>query len=918
MIPVPCLIPKGGAMTSSTFVGRETEIALLKQTLADGGANHGRVVFIEGEAGTGKSFLLQALQEQVSQMPGGARIRFVFGNCSEDTGEHNAYQPFVEILGSLLAPGRTAGDLGKLFLTILKETGTDWLKMIPGVGPAISAGLKTATIAGNWLFGHQSDEINQSETLSNQYIQSLARIAPRYTPLVLVLEDAHWIDDASCHLLLRLALKIHTQPLVIIVNFRPSYVNEGHPLRNVRNELLAKNLVQVLPLAGLNENEIKTYLVRRFGNPLNPKLAAWLIHLCKGHPLFVTQYLSLFEQDGIIRRAGEEYILDGNIKHPGSEWELEGRLGTVSVPDSMEALLEQRIDRLIEEDQEMLQLGAVQGEYFMSFVLAGLLKKDEADILKRLRKVVEQHHLISLYTGDDVDKTRSDVYAFEHALLHQAFYNKLSPRERVLYHRSIAQLLESISLEQKQPSRKLILEIAHHYDLGEIPASAASFYQSAAQSLLADGANIEATEISRRALHNIRQVANADHQHAEIIELLLTATRWRSTDDTDEATLPGLVDEAENAALNSGDKALHARLKYLCGMRIGQAGNLDQWLKTLQEALDLMHEAGDPVGEFFVMSQLGQEMRGVNFDSGFKLQQKAYQLFQDKIAASPTQTTPGLRRQFYIIQNLLGVARFDNGDYSEALQLLEASIAGFRKLHLKDALAEGLNFLAQLFISLGQFEQAETALNEALQLVKNDEMPHYYNGYNLCLLGKLYLEWGRPDMAAKPIQDGWQESQATTSKVLLPLIKNYYAELLMQPGCSGYNLMEADRVLAANFDESKSSGYHRSAVAALSLRSLVALGQDLPETAVNYSTQAVEYLKKMGTLPALRTEEVLFTHFMVMKAAGREPEGLPYLEQAFDTMKSKAGSIKEDNYRKSFFERVQLNQSIIAAAGKKP
>ena len=905
-------------LAPSTFVGRESELKSLRQILTDGGAGRGRMAFIEGEAGTGKSFLVQAMQEQASQLPAAGKMRFVYGYCYEDTGGQNAYQPFVEILGTLFTASRTAGDLSKLFLTIAKETGSDWLNMIPGVGPAISAGLKTATIAIQWVLGGEGKQATQAEALATQYVQTIAKIAPRYAPLVLLIEDAHWIDDASCRLLLRLALKIQSQPLVIIVTFRPNYLSTGHPLHKTRNELLVKDIVQVMPLAGLNEKDIETYVVRRFGDPLSPKLAAWLVYLCKGHPLFVTQYLSLLEQNDIIRRADGKYILDGEIKTVASEWELEGRLRTASVPDSIEALLEQRIERLVEEDQEMLQLGAVQGEYFMSPVLAGLLKKDELDVLRRLRKVVEQHRLISLYMGETEDKARSEVYVFEHALLQQALYNKLSPRERVLYHRSIAEQLERMSQEQKQPSRKLILEIAHHYDLGEVPQSAANFYQLAAQSLVAHGANVEATEIAKRALRNVRQVKDADRLHAEIIELLLMASwvRW-STQPEWQSELPliELAKEAEAAATRTGDRVLLARVVFQHGQALGSIDSLTNCLTVLNRALALIRETADRVGEFIILSGMGFLMRGQDFATGMAMQYEAYMLFKNQIAPSFVELPLGLKREFHIAQSHLGIGEFDQGNYSAALDMLEDSIAGLRELRLSDHLISALNYIAQVYIGMGVYEQGEAALQEAIKLGTANEEPHSSNGYNLALLGKLYLEWERVEAAVAPMLQGLQESQTTLLTWQIPLVRNYYVELLMRPDYKGRDLTEAERQLTINLEETKASGFHRSAVAALSMRSLIALVQNQIDTAVDYSTQAVTYLQKLGTLPALRTEEVLFNHYRVMKAAGREQEGRPYLEQAYAVLQKKVESIKEDNYRKSFLERVPLSRAIVAAIG---
>jgi predicted ATPase len=899
-------------MDTSIFVGRELELRVLTETLRQGALDRGSVLFIEGDAGMGKSSLLQEFRNRASRLPGANKIRFLQDTCDAHTGGQNANQPFAEMLQSLLAADRAAASLAELFLSIVKETGGDWLNVIPSIGPAIGASIKTGAIAGQWLLARAGKPSGQSESLARQYVQTMEKIAPRFAPLVMIIEDAQWIDDASCSLLLLLARNIEALPLVIIVTYRPSEVTESHPLHKIRQELRIKNLVKILPLGGLQEDEIKTYLVRRYGSSLNSNLAAWLLYLCNGHPMFIDEYLIFLEHDQIICQVDGRYILDGEIELVDGEWQSEGRLANPFIPERIENLIEKRIERLIEEDREMLQKGAVQGKQFMSVVLADLLKKDEPDILRRLRQVIEQHRLISSYKGEYLTKHRSGVYAFEHALLQRALYDNLSEDEQILYHKRIAEQLESMVQDQGQLSRKLILAIAHHYDQGEVHQSAARFYQLAAESLMAEGASVEATEICQRALRNIRQVPNADQQHAEILEMLLAAARWRDQSaDTEE--LAALEEDAIAIALRTGDKAMLARIKYFHSMQVGQKSRLSEWLAALQEALDLMRQAGDRLGEIFVMFQLGQEMRGQDFEAGFALQQQAYLLFQDHIANTQTALPPELKRRLHTMQNRLGLAKFDRGEYGEALPLLEASTIGFRENRFNDDLVQGLNYLGQLCMALGQFEKAEAALKEALKLVKDDEIPHYYTSYNRSLLGKVYLEWERPDLAVEPMLQGWKESQLAGNKVLLPLIQNYYAELLMQARYLGRDLAEAERLLAANAEEAKDSGYLRSSIAALSLRSLVALQKNQIDDAIQYSTRAIHFLQELGNLPALRKEEILFNHYYVLSEAGKAEEARPFLEQAHEVLQQKAQSIQEDNDRQSFLERVLISRAIISS-----
>jgi tetratricopeptide (TPR) repeat protein len=262
------------------------------------------------------------------------------------------------------------------------------------------------------------------------------------------------------------------------------------------------------------------------------------------------------------------------------------------------------------------------------------------------------------------------------------------------------------------------------------------------------------------------------------------------------------------------------------------------------------------------------------------------------------------------MQTYLGVGEFDSSHFEEAIDLLQESANGFKYLGVIDELPECLNYLAQTYFRLGLFEKAEEALVEAIEVVQDADEVHSWNGYNLALRGKLYLEWDRIEDAAAPIILGWQESQRTQLKWQTALVRNYYAELLMNPKYQGFNLSEADLQLAITIEETQRSGYHRSAIMALSLRSLAALMDKKFEAAFTYSSQAVSYLQKMGTLPALRAEEILFNHYQVLTALGNHSEAQHYIGQAFAILERKANTIKNKDYQFTFLERVRLNRDI--------
>jgi tetratricopeptide (TPR) repeat protein len=852
------------------------------------------------------------------QFPEFTKITFTYGYCYESTGSQNAYQPFVEILETLTRAQAGQKNATKLMLALLKETAPDWLLVVPMVGPALSAGAKSASLVRQWLLDvHAEKQTSQSSAMTTQYINMLFKIVPPQSPLVLVIEDAHWIDDASCQLLQRLASRISEHPIVVFVTYRPDGLHPQHPLVKVQQEMRIKGSSRIIRLAGLNEAQIQTYITKRFHFSLHPKLAPWLAYLCKGNPLFVTQYLSLLERDKVIQLVNNRYVLNGDIRDLSGEWILTGKLADNPIPETVEVVLEERINRLLEEDRELLQIASVQGDYFMSSLLAELAIKRELDILSHLRRVVERHQIISFYAGVEWLKSKTEFYIFEHHLMQQALYRKLSPRERLLHHRRVAELLELIFKEQANPPRRLILEVAYHYSLGDEPFLAARYYFLAAQSSFFEGAFVEATELCMRTRECLHKVDNQDRMLVEVIQLLFIVSRYRwqaKPDQQGKLALAALAQEADEAALRTGDLVLLAQARYLKSMTALVSESLKRCIELMQEALKIAQQSGDQICEVEIMAELGHHMVGENLMQGLNLLYQAYSLYQRII---PFETVPDTKTHYRLLhytEGLIGVGELDRGRYDEAEKWLKESVSGLKALGMHDDLPPMLNYLGQLYTGLGLFEEAEKMIKASIDLFKQEEDANPWRDYNLGLLGKLYMEWGRIEDAVEPVLKGWEETQATWNTDLVPLVRNYYAELLMHPKYKSRNFATAKQLLDTTLEETQLSGFHRSAIAALSLQSQLALMQDYTDMALAYSTQAVEYLERMGgTLPALRTEEVLFNQYLALKANKHDQEASGYLSEAYAVVLKKAESVNGADQRKAFLERVPVSKAIVTA-----
>jgi tetratricopeptide (TPR) repeat protein len=452
---------------------------------------------------------------------------------------------------------------------------------------------------------------------------------------------------------------------------------------------------------------------------------------------------------------------------------------------------------------------------------------------------------------------------------------------------------------------------------------AARYYWLAAQSCYNDGALTEASELCRKSLDKIRQLeeddVEIDRLRAEVIHLLLLASEmnWSSkTAEKESMPLEELANEAEAAATRTQDPTLMAQIKFVRGQVLHVTRSVTEALETMREALQLAQKSNDPWTQFIIMSRLGHTSAEQGLESGLNMLLEAYELYNTRLRTSPPAgVKPSVvERAYHRLESVIGVGRFDQGIYGEALEWLTKSVAGLERLKMLDYLPAPYNFLAQLYIATGRFEDAELALRKAIALYKDAREPNPWNAYNLALLGKLYIEWGRVEDAAGPLVQGWQQTQATWYLAMASLVRNYYAELLMNKEYPQHNWQDAERLLMETVQESERSGSPRTLIAALSLLARLALLQDSADRAVEQSTRAIEHLKQMGmAVPALRTEEVLFNHYQVLTRAARQAEARGYLEQAHDLIRRKASTLRNDDERRSYLERVPLNREIVAA-----
>lgn len=888
-------------------------MAALTETLRRGAAGTGGVVLVEGGPGLGKSLLVRKLAEELTRNAALEDAVVAFGYCYEQTGPQNAYQPFTEILDEVArSPVRKHGFL-KALGSVVKRTAPDWLQAIPVVGALLGAGARTATL----LLDDRALAL-KSDNIARQYADAIVRIAQNGRLLVLVVEDCHWIDDPSCELILRLSAQIPRLPLVLVLTYRPA---EDDRFLRIRSELIVRDAAETISLSGLDTEQIESYIRSRFGTAFFDEFPAWLSDLCQGNPLFVTQYLNLLEEEEIIFRTDEGFHIDGSVERRGRVWEAAGRLAEMPLSGDIDTLLERRIQRLLDEEREMLQIGAVQGEYFGSLVLAQISQKQEMAVLAQLRRVSERHRIISLYTGHDWLRDRSEMYAFEHLLMHQAFYRKLGPHERRLCHQEIANVLKTLAAEYEVPPRKLLLDLAYHCRRGDRLVEAAHNYFAAAESSYFDGATAEAAHLCAESLACLRLLP-VDHPErdaltANCVLLHLTFTLYGPVDVAANQELLTLAEEGALAAVRAELPSTLARIKGVQGHLFIRLGDVPRALALMRDGVAVARKTADPVTEFFALAQLGKQLAKEDLQESMTVRLEAKRVFDEYVSRAeiPADERAVLERQNAMLVVYIGLGKLDLGEYEQAIALLEQGASELRERHMYDDLMAGLNYLGQAYAVVGMYPEAERAVQEAIELRSKygEETLHPWIGYDFGLLAKIYLESGKITEAIRTMPEAVRISEATKQADLVTLVQNYRAELLMHPDNPGRDLREAEAVLAANIADSKQAALHRSATLGLSLLSLLTMREHRISEAVEHGEQAVAYLRLKGDMPALRTEEVLFNQYRVLLAADRVAEAESFLEEAHSVLTRKAQRIEDHGMRRSFFRNVPLSRAIMEA-----
>src|SRR5215831_13498028 len=464
----------------SSFVGRKAEMAMLRERWERVKEGLGQVVLLHGEAGIGKSRLVQQFTEQIAAE---RHTRFEC-RCSPYH-QYSAWYPVTELLTRTLALDGSATPDDKLrqLEQFLDQTHLALAETVPFFAALLALPLPTQYAASLAL----SPQQQHRKTLEALLALLLAYAAQQ--PVLLIVEDAQWIDPSTLELLSRLIDQGPTARLLLCVVCRPEFQSpwgvRAHVTPMVLNRLPRHQVADMIGrLTG--------------GKPLPPEVVQQLLAKTDGVPLFVEELTKMVLESGLLKEGQGHY-------------ELTGPLPALAIPTTLHDSLMARLDRL-GTARGVVQLGAVLGRQFAFELLQAVSQLEEEIVQRELSKAVEAE---LLYQQGLPPRA---IYVFKHDLIRDTAYQALLKRTRQQYHQRTAQVLAERFPEIAETQPELV---AHHYTEAGLAAPAVVYWQRAGQCAIECSANLEAAQHLTKGLELLATLSETQARAQQELDLQL-------------------------------------------------------------------------------------------------------------------------------------------------------------------------------------------------------------------------------------------------------------------------------------------------------------------------------------------------------------------------------------------------------------
>lgn len=685
-------------LSQRPLVGRHQEQAIIQRVVAGALEGRGRVLSITGQTGVGKSRLIEEAVRHWLQADGVG-----YGGDCMSHGTEIPYWPWADLWRAQfdLHENDAPQDRQEKILRFGRTLGLDlgeWAALV-----AALLGLPSRPYGEEHPALAPLDPQARHLRLLDLTVDLIAAQARR-TPTLLLFEDLHWADQASLELIDYVANRIADLPVLICLAHRPR--------DQISLTCLEEPFCRTLRLDELSDEEGAALVRSMLGEVDLPSTFLRLVNAkAQGNPLFVEELVNGLVDAGLLRQDDGAYRVVGDLDQ-------------VEVPDTVEAVLLARIDRLEVPARDLLRVASVIGRQFAYTVLHGIYPytMSEAEMLDRLTRL------------ERLDLTRLErpepelEYLFKHALTQEVAYQNLSFVLRRDLHERTGRFLEQYYGDHLET---LYGTLAHHFARGGRPAQALSYALSAGDQAQALFANDEALAHYRQAERMLAQLPPHRYEN-EAFQLYLRRGELH--------TLLGNFDKAEAdleraLALAQGEgwdaRAQAQALNGLAYLRYWQAHN-EEMLHLARRALALVEAEGHQRETMTALNSIAMALVELgNHDEAIKFFLRARTLAE---AMDDRQTLSSIHLS-------IAISAFNQGQLHSTLDALKELLIIYRESGDKDRISICLNNIANTQYYLGDFETAYAAFQESIAIAR--EIGRRAGlAYSLRDLGGLYCHQG--------------------------------------------------------------------------------------------------------------------------------------------------------------------------------
>ncbi|MEZ5275248.1 MAG: tetratricopeptide repeat protein [Opitutaceae bacterium] len=647
------------------MIGRKDEMAAIQGKLEAAAGGRGQLISIEADAGVGKSRLIAEVVQLADRMNflGYAGECQAFARTGTFSVWWSIWREFFGIRSDLEAraiPGHLAAQLESI------EPGLG--ERAPLLGPILNLELPDSELTRTF-----DAKLRRSSLIS--LLITCIRCRAAAQPLVIVLEDAHWIDAASREVLIALAQAAVRIPLALFVVHRPGA--DGTILTADEETLDYHTRIE---LGDFSEDEARQLVELRLDNrksgdrrlERSTELIELIVRKSGGNPFFIEELINYLEGN----------VLDGVSNVP---------LDEIDLPNSMHSLVLSRIDQLTRDAQVSVKIASVIGRLFYASMLAGVhpnsigMPKVEEDL-----RSIERHDLIEKEEG-----TAELAYFFKHIVIQEVAYDSLPHAFKSRIHEAAGFFLEDMA---KRRRSNLLELLAYHFGRSDNTEKKRIYFRQAGDAARHSYSNEAAVDYYERLI----PLSDDDEKTSLLIDL---GSVLETTGDWGRARKH--YDRALELARAAGDPGRIAHAESAIGELLRKRGDYAEAIKWLQRAAVGLEKAGDQVN-------LGQNLQS----QGTLAAQTgnladASRLYSDSLIL---RELTGDRRKAADLINNLGILERMKGNLETCEELYDQALHIRQELNDRWALANSYNNMGMLYRSRGEYGKASDVIEKSLQL----------------------------------------------------------------------------------------------------------------------------------------------------------------------------------------------------------